>query len=123
MENLEKVFILDKIEFISTLIDLALTQEGIYTFTHSEPDCVHFIKDLGPQVLILDMETLKDDHKEFFKAIKSDAQTSQIPILGFGFSGSEKLIGESASYLNGFLAKPIEIVDIKQRIINALDGK
>ena len=42
-------------------------------------DCFHFILDLNPNVIVIDYESV--DKEDFFEMIKTNSQTSSIPIV------------------------------------------
>ena len=117
---IRSVFVIEKVEFLSTLMDLALTRDGVYTFTHTDLNCVHYIVDFEPEVLILDAQTFSlGDGQEFFNTLKKDLKRPLI-ILGMGDAGEESLFKEFENKLQGFMEKPLPVSGLFDKISTSI---
>lgn len=50
----------EKEKFLRSMMEKAVTSAGMRIYTYGDSDCLHFIEDLKPKVLILDAQTIDD---------------------------------------------------------------
>lgn len=73
----EKIIVyVEKEKFLRDMMEKAITSAGMRIYTYPDRDCLHFINDLAPKVLVLDAGTVDD---EFLAQIPT-----QIPVILLG---------------------------------------
>lgn len=115
---LRSVFIVEEIEMVSTIIDLALTKQDVFTFTHTELDCHHFIADFMPEVVLLDLETASGELGSFIDKYYGDQVLAQIPLVSFG----EKAPQGHEGRFKGHIQKPFAPLQIKAQLEEILNS-
>ena len=112
---LKSVFVIEQVEFISTLIDLALTQESIFVFTYTNIDCMHFIEDLRPDLILLDKETAGSQSQDFYKKLQLST-VSHIPVVGLGWDKDKLSFLGECPWLKGYVEKPLAPGGLKAKL-------
>jgi PleD family two-component response regulator len=122
LTRLKTVFAIDRIEFMTTLIDLALANHAIHTFTHNSLDCVHFIEDMEPELLVCDAETLLEmDYKTFWQDLKSREKTKHLPVVFYGFPEQLEALNSDGLHPESTLAKPFSPLILKDFLQTVFD--
>jgi CheY-like chemotaxis protein len=103
-----KVLIADDSSMMRKIAKMSL-EKGGHTVLEAEDGAkaVELAKQEMPQIVLLDAEMPEMDGWEACKALKSDAQTAQIPVLMCtGHDLSEEPEQLTSSGANGFVLKP-----------------
>lgn len=81
------------------------------------------IEQFKPDMIILDIMLPDADGRDLLKALRSDANTADIPVLMISARYTEENVQHGEFKPNGFLAKPFDIDDLLDRIEGILAGK
>ena len=109
----KKVFYIEKVEFLRSMMEFALRAKGaeIYTVSTIENN-FYLLDDLQPDLIIFDVETAKD----FLSELKTYSTKSIL--VGVGSEASRELVGDM---VKTYLIKPLEAKNIANRILALLD--
>lgn len=114
-EQLKKVFYIEKVDFLRSMMEFALKAHGaeIYTIKAIENN-FYLLDDLVPDLIIFDVETCRD------QLLKLAEYSSKAILVGVG---SETEHFEVKAMVNSYLLKPFEAKNIATRILSLLDKK
>ncbi len=105
------VIYIEKEKFLRDLMEKAVNGAGFEFFSYPDHDCLHFIEDLKPAILVVDRQTVDDD---FFNSIDS-----QIPLILTGQPDTLKL---DLGSIVATLEKPLGPFDLVANITKALQN-
>jgi two-component system cell cycle response regulator DivK len=77
-----------------------------------------------PALILMDIQLPQMDGREAMKVLKADERTRQIPIIAvtsFAMKGDREVL--LASGFNGYLAKPVDIKELRQVVENHLNAQ
>ena len=100
METANVIYI-EKERFLRELMEKALAEADYRLYTYSDMDCLHFIADLAPKILILDVATVNED---FLKNIDAE-----IPVI---FTGTPEQLNNFSFEIKNRLEKPLGPFDL-----------
>lgn len=103
------VIYVEKEKFLRDLMEKAIHGAGFEFFSYPDKDCLHFIKDLEPAVLVIDRQTVDD---EFLNALDA-----QIPVI---LTGQPDTLKVDLSSIVGTLEKPLGPFDLVANITKVL---
>lgn len=113
------VFYIEKEKFLRSLFETALKAKKVEIHTvESLRDNLYLLQDLQPDLIILDLETVRTDLSLIEKVFQYKNQHPNVKIIGTGF------LEEKANFgfpIDGFLAKPIEVNQLAQKILSLID--
>ncbi|MBF0206645.1 MAG: hypothetical protein HQK53_07125 [Oligoflexia bacterium] len=113
-----KIFIIDKIKFRCSMMELVLKSQGMEVFSvNSADDSLYLIKDLRPDLLILDGETISSTNDTtFLDCFRQSEEISSTPALVIGND-----FDISLPNFKGFVHNPVSAVAIIQKVKEALN--
>lgn len=80
------------------------------------------IEQFKPDLIILDIMLPDADGRDLLKTLRSDENTSDIPVLMISARYTAETVKHGEFKPNGFLAKPFDIDDLLDRIEGILAG-
>jgi CheY-like chemotaxis protein len=119
-----KVLVIDDEPSIHKLIAFILEEEGFVVLSHEAHEEAKRLVDRGrPDVIILDIFMPEVDGFDILKMLKSDEETSHIPVIILSVSNMQ-LDKEKASSLGAYryLTKPFEPARLVEAVKDALNG-
>jgi len=123
-EEISKILIVDdetvNLELISAIF---IDSPNIITLTAKDGlEALEILKSHTPDVIVLDIRMPRMDGIEFLNVLKSDPQTSYIPVVVL--SGDEKERKNALKIgANDFVPKPFDAEELKLRVMNNLQAK
>ncbi len=99
--NSVNVVYVEKEKFLREMMEKALVGADFRLYTYADKDCLHFIEDLKPSALILDVATVDEDF-----AMQIDAE---IPMV---FTGSPEQLNNFSFEIQNRLEKPLGPFDL-----------
>lgn len=111
--ELKKVFYIDKVEFLRSMMEFALKAKGaeIYTVATLENN-FYLLDDLEPDLILFDVESCKN-HLDQLAEYRTKAR-----LVGVGSLEERSLV---SSFTDHFLTKPLEAKNIANRLLSLLD--
>lgn len=94
---MKTIVYVEKEKFLRDMMERAVIGAGMRLYTYADDDCMHFIDDLEPAAVLLDLGTVDE---EFIKRI-----STQIPIFVTGFT---KELETLSLPVRGQIEKPLE---------------
>lgn len=111
----KKVFYIEKVEFLRSMMEFALKARGaeIYTVATLENN-FYLLDDLRPQLVLFDVQTCI---AQLPQLVEYSASSGAI-LVGIGDESDRALVGEM---VKSFMLKPLEAKNIGARILALLD--
>lgn len=109
MTNRTVVYV-EKEKFLRDMMEKAITTAGVRIYTYADSDCMHFIQDLEPDLLVLDAATINDDFLSELPA--------EIPVVLVGFPNEIEKIAKPVSSRMEKPFGPFDLVAEISRLIN-----
>ena len=123
-EVYKNILVIEDNHAILDVITLILQSEAYkVTGFNKSADMMTHIKEVTPDLIILDIMLPDGDGRELLKSLRSDKKTESIPVLMISARYTEQNIEHGEYKPNGFLAKPFDIDDLLDRIEGILAGK
>lgn len=110
-----KIFIADDDPAIVDSMQMMLELEGFAVTTIVDGKTIYNMKGDYPDVLLLDIWMSGEDGRDICKYLKSDPQTSHIPVIMISASKDVELSAKNAG-ADDFIAKPFEMVELVNMI-------
>lgn len=111
MENQIVVYV-EKEKFLRDMMEKAAMNSGFRLYTYGDQDCVHFIEDLKPCLLVLDIATVNE---AFLNLVDT-----QIPIA---ITGTSAELEDFKSAVNQRIEKPLGPFDLIENILKIIAEK
>ncbi|MBL6989803.1 MAG: hypothetical protein ISR65_08490 [Bacteriovoracaceae bacterium] len=118
MSTVKSLFYIEREKFLRNMLEMASISESVELFTTE--DIVrdfHFIADILPELIVLDIQTVIDDVTWFFENLDNVPEAAQIPVLVTGSIADLDLISEYRCRILGIIKKPITTKNIAQVIL------
>lgn len=109
MSNRTVVYV-EKEKFLRDMMEKAVSSAGIRIYTYADNDCMHFIQDLEPELVVLDAATIDDS----FIGLLS----TEIPVILVGFPNDLEKIAKPVSARIEKPIGPFDLVAEISRLIN-----
>jgi DNA-binding NtrC family response regulator len=114
MEQL-KIFYIEEKKFLRDMVELAAKQWNMETYTtKSAKDCMYLIKDIVPDVLIVDHDTAQEAIQEFIAEVKK-----LLPDISILVTAERETELELNDKMKAIIRKPISPTHLKEEIIKA----
>lgn len=109
----KKVFYIEKVEFLRSMMEFALKSHGaeIYTVATLENN-EYLLEDLSPNMIIFDVETCQNHLPVLLE------YSSKAILVAVGSPSDQQLVQGMVSH---FFSKPLEAKNIASRILGLLD--
>src|SRR5690606_29427251 len=104
--NVKTIVYVEKEKFLRDVMERALHSAGVRIYTYPDQDCLHFIADLQPDVLMVDVATVDD---AFFMQINT-----QIPLVLTGTPAQLELCSRPA---RARIEKPLGPFEVVSQIM------
>jgi len=109
----KKVFYIEKVSFLRSMMEFALKARGAEIYTVDTLDNnFYLLEDLTPDLIIFDLDSIGDNLDQIKKY-----STRAI----FVATGSESQQAEVSSLVKMYLVKPLEAKNIASKILSLLD--
>lgn len=117
----KKILIADDDPAICDALQFMLEEEGYTVATSADGDTVSKIKQIIPDLLLLDIWMSGEDGRDICRILKNQLETKNIPIIMISASRD---IGKSArdAGADDFLAKPFQIDELLGKIQKYIQG-
>jgi DNA-binding NtrC family response regulator len=111
---MKKLFFIESEIFLRQTIEKTLGAKGwqVYSSEGLE-DCLYLLKDLKPELLLLDLKSLDQQEASFFKHIKD----TQIPVISMGFETDKERESHFDCSFSGFIEKPLSPTDLESQLL------
>ncbi len=118
---MKKVFYIEKESFLRKMFELAFENEGegSEVYTTGGTDSLFQVKEMGSEVLLIDIETLLPVKDKFLKELEESKYCSEIPVLAVGFEAKLELVAGEKWY-SGVIKKPISALNLLETIQNSV---
>lgn len=115
---MKKLFYIEKEIFLRIFFAETLGPQGIDVFSIDHLDCLYLIRDLEPDLLLVDRKILNNNNFGLLEDIRKERGLSSLPIgvLGFPEELASLVLEGGNKLFNGYLYKPIDSVDLKERL-------
>jgi CheY-like chemotaxis protein len=110
-----KVLLADDDPAIIESVTMLLEDEGYRVVASVGPDTVALVESQRPDVVLLDLWMSGVDGRNIITLLKTQAQTSHIPIIVISANRDFQLVAQDFG-VSAFLAKPFEIQDLLDQI-------
>lgn len=112
-EQVKKVFYIEKVEFLRSMMELALKARGIDIYTVSTlENNFYLLEDLSPDIILFDVETAENYLSELSK------YSARAILVGVG---SETQKSRVSGLVKDYLTKPLEAKNLATKILSLLD--
>ncbi len=109
---MQKIFIIEKIKFVYSVLEKTFAQNGIDTYIHDlEGDFSYFVDDLRPDLLLVSLDMIEGD----IEAFKKELSKSQHDVRVIAYGDQDKIEAHKHHFF-AVIAKPIE----QQKIVSQI---
>ena len=109
-------FFIDREKFLRDMVELSLKEKGLAIYTiDSAKDCIYLIKDLTPDLIIVDLDTLLPNLEDFFSGLDQD--NIKPHILSIGTQDGWSKLGSYQSRFIAFEEKPLIASGMSDRFL------
>lgn len=120
----KNILVIEDNHAILDVITLILQSEAYkVSGLNKSADMMQHIDAFQPDLMILDIMLPDGDGRELLSQIRTNEQTSNIPVLMISAKYTAQTIQHGDHKPNGFLAKPFDIDDLLDKIEGILAGK
>jgi DNA-binding response OmpR family regulator len=113
---MKKILVVDDNEDILNIISIVLEMEGYYVTCANDGSMVNAkVQSELPDLILLDIMLAGMDGRDICKALKSDPQTSHIPIIMISASHTVLSTMEKCK-ADDFIAKPFDIHILAEKV-------
>jgi len=115
VKDVKKVFYIEKVEFLRSMMELALKTKGaeVYTVATLENN-EYLLDDLRPDLILFDVETCRNS----IAKLAEYSASSKAILVGVGYEEDHILVQNK---VKNFISKPLEAKSIASQVLSLLD--
>jgi len=120
-----RVLVVDDDKIIQQLLQVNLELEGYeVTTADNGEDALRLVKDLRPDLVLLDVMMPKLDGREVCRRIKADAAIAKTPVIFLSARAQDMDVHSGLDLgASAYLTKPFDPVDLLTTVEKVLDGQ
>lgn len=112
--KLETVVIVENNQLLAQMMKLSLAQRDVIVHNYDCADCLHFIEDIRPQLVIYDLKTIKADEQKFLSKLHQFVEAFGLKVLAMGNDSD-------ADGPSRILLKPISPTGLYEKILEIIN--